>query len=78
MLPALYLKGSFTYLCVCFRGIVDGCELRPLNYKEIEDSTKRHAGWAPVLTATSHAPTELLVNSAKAQPAPDNSDNVSA
>ncbi len=36
-------------LCV-FRGIVDGCELRPLNYKEdVESVVKRHAGWAPAL-----------------------------
>lgn len=39
-----------------FRGIVDGCELRPLNFKEVEEATKRHAGWAPAIAATSHAP----------------------
>ncbi|VDD77402.1 unnamed protein product [Mesocestoides corti] len=37
-----------------FRGIVDGCELRPLKLKEVEDATKRYAGWAPALVCTNH------------------------
>ncbi|KAM7535056.1 hypothetical protein Aperf_G00000104057 [Anoplocephala perfoliata] len=30
-----------------FRGIVDACELRPLNFKEVQEATKRYASWAP-------------------------------
>uniref|UniRef100_A0A0V0J9P2 Coiled-coil domain-containing protein 103 n=1 Tax=Schistocephalus solidus TaxID=70667 RepID=A0A0V0J9P2_SCHSO len=30
-----------------FRGLVDGCELRPLKQKEAEELSKRPSGWAP-------------------------------
>ncbi|KAL5109578.1 hypothetical protein TcWFU_010259 [Taenia crassiceps] len=33
-----------------FRSMVEGCELRPLKLKEVEEATKRYAGWSPLPT----------------------------
>ncbi|EUB56299.1 Coiled-coil domain-containing protein [Echinococcus granulosus] len=32
-----------------FRSMVEGCELRPLQLKEVKEATKRYAGWSPLL-----------------------------
>nr|VZH89063.1 unnamed protein product [Spirometra erinaceieuropaei] len=35
-----------------FRGLVDGCELRPLKQKEADELSKRPSGWAPSINYT--------------------------
>ncbi|VDK37958.1 unnamed protein product [Taenia asiatica] len=35
-----------------FRSMVEGCELRPLKFKEVEEATKRYAGWSPLPTSS--------------------------
>ncbi|VDL19663.1 unnamed protein product [Hymenolepis diminuta] len=42
-----------------FRGIVDACELRPLTFKEVQEATNRHAGWAPNFSTIAYSIPEI-------------------
>ncbi|VDM16067.1 unnamed protein product [Hydatigera taeniaeformis] len=47
-----------------FRSMVEGCELRPLKFKEMEEVTKCYAGWSPLpISSASSAVTVPQIHS---------------